>query len=80
MAEFNILLVEDHREISRVLAAGLKSLPLGLKVTEILSSEEALLEFTKNEIPDLVILDVMLPGITGLVPAPRGDRRAVRPG
>jgi len=58
-----ILLVDDDRVSLSVLSAGLRSLGYGVRTA--LSGEEAL-QACENEPPDLAILDMQLPGLSGI--------------
>ena len=57
-----ILVVDDERLNQRILAAILK--PEGYEIIEADSAEKAL-ELYALENPDLVLMDVLLPGING---------------
>lgn len=57
-----IFIVEDDRNINRLMAL---SLGKGYEITQIYDGTEALRRI-RHEKPDLVILDLMLPGIDGL--------------
>lgn len=59
----NILIVEDEKDIAEMLAFNLRRDSYFVKVAY--SGEDALVEVSKF-IPDLVILDLMLPGMDGL--------------
>ena len=58
-----ILIIDDDRELGEMLAEFLS--PDHLEVSACLSGEEGL-EALRNETYDLLILDIMLPGINGL--------------
>ena len=60
-----VLIVDDQREVSRLLRSALETIEQGLDVTEAPSGEEAMLEASRSKI-DLLIADYRLPGITGL--------------
>ncbi len=60
-----ILIVDDDRELSRMLRATLELFDHSYKVVEVPSAEEAMLEVRRNAF-DLVIADVRLPGMDGL--------------
>ena len=60
-----ILLVDDQRDILRLLHATLDTLGHKLEIFEAPSGEEALLEATRHRF-DLLISDYKLPGITGV--------------
>lgn len=60
-----ILIVDDQRDIMRMLHATLDSLGHKLEIYEAPSGEEALLEVTRHRF-DLLISDYKLPGITGV--------------
>ncbi|MCM1025353.1 MAG: VanR-ABDEGLN family response regulator transcription factor [Roseburia sp.] len=61
--EEKILIVEDEREIADLVALYLEN--EGFRVTKCYDGEEAL-AYIRKEKPDLAILDLMLPGISGL--------------
>jgi two-component system, OmpR family, KDP operon response regulator KdpE len=59
---FEILIADDEPQILRVMRTGLP--PRGFHVRTAATGEEALEEIRK-QIPDLVVLDLVLPGLTG---------------
>ncbi|MBF0096978.1 MAG: response regulator transcription factor [Magnetococcales bacterium] len=59
-----LLIVEDEQELAQVVAYNLKR--EGFQVSICLSAEEALHWTTHNAVPDLVILDIVLPGMSGI--------------
>ena len=61
--EESILIVDDEREIADLVALYLEN--EGVRVTKYYDGREAL-EYIREEKPDLAILDIMLPGISGL--------------
>ena len=61
--EESILIVDDEREIADLVALYLEN--EGFRVTKYYDGREAL-EYIPEEKPDLAILDIMLPGISGL--------------
>jgi two-component system KDP operon response regulator KdpE len=63
MADGRILVVDDEPQIRRALRAGLAA--QGYAVTAVASGEEAL-DHAALHPPDLIILDLMLPGLSGL--------------
>lgn len=63
MAKAEILVVEDEEEILELIAYNLTN--EGYGVRSVMSGEDALRE-VRQKSPDLVILDLMLPGIDGL--------------
>jgi len=63
MSDTTILIVDDEPQIRRVMRTTLTS--HGYSVVEAASGEEAL-EKLRAERPDLIILDVNMPGISGL--------------
>ena len=65
MAAFRIMIVEDQREVSRLLRSALETLEHDLAVVEIPSGEEAILYSTLNKV-DLMVTDYRLPGMTGI--------------
>jgi len=60
-----ILLVDDQREVIRLLHSALNTLEQKFEIIEAPSGEEALLEVTRGKI-DLVVIDYLLPGMSGL--------------
>ncbi|MFZ5819413.1 MAG: response regulator [Chloroflexota bacterium] len=60
-----ILLVDDQREVIRLLHSTLDTLAHELEILEAPSGEEALLEASRRKI-DLLVADYRLPGITGV--------------
>jgi CheY-like chemotaxis protein len=65
MAANRILIVEDQREVSRLLHTSLDTLEYKLDVVEIFSGEEAILDASRKRV-DLLISDYRLPGISGI--------------
>jgi CheY-like chemotaxis protein len=65
MPSHHVLIVEDQREVSRLLRSALETLEVDLEVIEIPSGEEAILHSTNNQI-DLLVSDYRLPGMTGI--------------
>lgn len=65
MAGKRILIVDDHREVRRLLEAAIKSRHKDIEVVAVPSGEEASLELAQQPI-DLLVADVRLPGISGL--------------
>jgi two-component system alkaline phosphatase synthesis response regulator PhoP len=63
MAKEGILVVEDDEDILQLLKYNLAK--EGYLVTGVTSGEEAL-KLLKFEVPDLILLDLMLPGVDGL--------------
>ena len=60
-----ILIVDDHRDIIRLLHSALDSLKHEFEIVEAPSGEEAFLEISQGKI-DLAIIDYLLPGMSGL--------------
>jgi len=65
MTSYRILIVEDQREISRLLRSALETLEVELEVVEIPSGEEAILDSFHNKV-DLLVSDYLLPGMSGI--------------
>jgi DNA-binding NarL/FixJ family response regulator len=59
-----ILIVDDQREVSRLLRSALETIEQGLDVAEAPSGEEALLDASRKKV-DLLVADFRLPGING---------------
>jgi DNA-binding response OmpR family regulator len=62
---YRVLIVDDQKEVSRLLRSALETIEQELIVSEAPSGEEAILESTRGKI-DLLIADYRLPGITGV--------------
>jgi two-component system phosphate regulon response regulator PhoB len=73
MAKERILVVEDDEDILQLLKYNLSK--EGYRVTGVISGEEAL-KFLKSGAADLVLLDLMLPGMDGLEVCRRLKREA----
>jgi len=65
MPSSRILLVDDQREVSRLLHSALDTLEYDLDIVEVPSGEEAILDSSLNPI-DLLVSDYRLPGISGI--------------
>ena len=65
MAAYTVLIVDDQRDVRRMLRAGLESLAHDISVVDVPSGEEAILVISQ-QIIDLLIADELLPGISGL--------------
>jgi CheY-like chemotaxis protein len=65
MHSYRILIVEDQREVSRLIHSALDTLDYELEIVEIPSGEEAILDSSRNSV-DLLVSDFRLPGITGV--------------
>lgn len=63
MAHENVLVVDDEREILELVKYNLER--EGYLVTVVTSGEDALAA-TRRKMPDVVVLDLMLPGVDGL--------------
>lgn len=62
--EYRILIVDDQRDVARVLRASLELLDHGYVITDVPSAEEATLELSSRPF-DMIITDYHLPGMTG---------------
>jgi DNA-binding response OmpR family regulator len=65
MSPHSILIVEDQREVSRLLRSTVETLEYKLDVVEIPSGEEAILYSSRKKV-DLLVADYRLPGMTGI--------------
>ena len=65
MSPYRILIVEDQREVSRLLRSALETLEHDLVVIELPSAEEAILESSRKKV-DLLVSDYRLPGMSGI--------------
>jgi len=63
MSKETILIVDDEEDILELLRVNLKN--EGYNILQTMTGEEAI-KIAKNSSPDLVVLDLMLPGIDGL--------------
>ena len=63
MARENVLVVDDERDILELVKYNLDK--EGYRVTAVASGEDALAA-TRAKMPDLIVLDLMLPGVDGL--------------
>jgi len=63
MSKENILVVDDEKNIVELLQYNLEK--EGYKISAVFSGEQCL-ENVKTELPDLILLDLMLPEIDGL--------------
>ncbi|MGA2916172.1 MAG: response regulator [Sedimentisphaerales bacterium] len=76
MPKENILIVDDEEDVLELLRFNLEK--NGYKIDAAVSGEEALTK-ARGKLPDLIILDLMLPGIDGLEVCKRlkGDTKTV---
>lgn len=65
MAGYRVLVVDDQKDIRRLLATALRSVGSALDIIEVPSAEEAMVVATRRPV-DLLITDIALPGISGL--------------
>lgn len=65
MAPPRILLVDDQRQVNRVLRSALEISSRDYIINDVSSAEEALLEINRGPV-DLLVTDLRLPGMTGL--------------
>jgi len=63
MSKEKILVVDDEKDIAELLQYNLEK--EGYKISAVFSGEECL-KNVKTELPDLILLDLMLPEIDGL--------------
>ncbi len=62
---YHVLILDDQRDVRRMLRASLETLGAEIKVIDVPSVEEAALIVSQQAI-DLLIVDIRLPGISGL--------------
>ena len=60
-----IKIVDDDPDVIIIVKHGLESLDENYKITTIKSGEKCLTLSYKGELPDLLLLDIMMPGISG---------------
>jgi DNA-binding response OmpR family regulator len=65
MSSHRILIVEDQREVSRLLRSALDTLEYKLEVVETSSAEDAILDSSRHPV-DLLVADYRLPGLSGI--------------
>lgn len=65
MRVYRILIVDDHRDIRRLLRASIETLGSHVQVVDVPSGEEAILVNSRQPF-NLLVTDVRLPGISGL--------------
>jgi DNA-binding NarL/FixJ family response regulator len=65
MPAYRVLIVDDQRDVRRVLIDGIQTLNRDIEIIDVPSGEEAILVTSRQPI-DLMVCDVRLPGITGL--------------
>lgn len=65
MPTYRVLIVDDTRDISRMLRAGIESLGPNLEVVDVPSGEEARMEAQLAQF-DLLVADIRLPGMSGI--------------
>jgi DNA-binding NarL/FixJ family response regulator len=70
MRRTGVLVVDDHHAVRNSICQLLSSVPELEVVCEASSGEEAL-EKVKEHLPDVILLDISLPGISGLEAAGR---------
>lgn len=63
--KYRVLIVDDQRDVRRMLRAGIETLGENIQVTDVPSGEEAILVISRQPV-DLLVVDVILPGISGL--------------
>ena len=63
MAGEHILVVDDEEDILELVSYGLTK--AGYRVSKVTSGEDAI-KAARSKLPDLVLLDLMLPGVDGL--------------
>jgi DNA-binding response OmpR family regulator len=74
MSPYRVLVVEDNHEVRRMVTASLKTLGEEIEVLDMPSAEEALFIGSSQPL-DLVVLDIRLPGMSGLDMVPRLRKR-----
>jgi DNA-binding response OmpR family regulator len=70
----HILIVEDHHDIAQLV---LRYVTKAGHSADVLSSGDMALEYVAAKVPDLIVLDLMLPGLDGLEVCRRLRRAAV---
>lgn len=65
MSQPRVLIVDDQKDVVRLLQSGIESTGHDVEVVGVMSGEEALLEISRKAV-DLLVVDYMLPGMSGL--------------
>ena len=60
-----ILVVDDNPDVPFAVKKGLKDIDANYEVVSVESGEKCLELLEKNQIPDIILLDIMMPGISG---------------
>lgn len=60
-----IMIVDDEPDIRYTIKQGLEKLNPNYKVIDVESGKKCLELLENNQIPDLILLDIMMPGING---------------
>jgi len=60
-----IMVVDDDPSIIYTVKHGLEALEPGCSIIGVNSGEQCLKLLNNNEIPDVILLDIMMPGMTG---------------
>ena len=63
MKKYNILIADDEEDFLKMISIRMDSLGYGYSVV---TNGEEVLEYCKKQIPDLIILDVMMPKLDGI--------------
>ncbi len=61
----NIMIVDDNPDLVFSVKNGIESVNPDFKVIGVESGEKCLEKLKNNELPDLILLDIMMPGING---------------
>ncbi|MEW6530587.1 MAG: response regulator [Thermodesulfobacteriota bacterium] len=63
MQEFKVLMVDDEEDFVKTLAERMKMRDLD---TDVALNGEQALQFVKDDVPDVMVLDLKMPGIDGM--------------
>ncbi|MDO8141301.1 MAG: response regulator, partial [Candidatus Brocadiales bacterium] len=63
MSDKNVMVVEDNEKNRKLMRVVLKA--KGYNISEAATGEEAL-NLLKNQKPDIILMDIQLPGVDGL--------------
>ncbi len=74
MMPLRVLVIDDNREVRRMVTASIKTLGEDIDVVDVPSAEEALV-VSSSEPLDLVVIDIRLPGMSGFEVIARLRRR-----
>jgi len=61
-----IMVVDDEPDVTYTIELNLKTFDNDYEITRVKSGEQCIELLKNNELPDLILLDIMMPGMNGL--------------